>query len=144
MNAYIKRLILVLALLFLPLSSALAVHVKGYTKKNGTYVAPHERSAPNHTKNDNYSTKGNVNPYTGKEGTKPRDQVTSTSTARTEPNASNSGAGSVPGGTRFDLLKPGMNKDQVKELLGEPNMKTATKWVYGEKTIEFTSGGVTK
>lgn len=44
--------------------------VKGYTKKSGTYVAPHKRSAPNKTKSDNYSTKGNMNPYTGKKGTK--------------------------------------------------------------------------
>lgn len=43
--------------------------VKGYTKKDGTYVAPHHRSAPNGTKYDNYSSKGNVNPYTGKAGT---------------------------------------------------------------------------
>jgi len=46
------------------------VHVRGYTKKDGTYVAPHTRSSPNGTKADNYSTKGNVNPYTGKQGTK--------------------------------------------------------------------------
>lgn len=45
-------------------------HVSGYTKKNGDYVAPHERSAPNRTQKDNYSTKGNTNPYTGKSGTK--------------------------------------------------------------------------
>lgn len=44
--------------------------VKGYTKKSGTYVAPHKRTAPNKTKSDNYSTKGNTNPYTGKKGTK--------------------------------------------------------------------------
>jgi hypothetical protein len=44
--------------------------VKGYAKKGGTYVAPHVQSAPNATKLDNYSTKGNVNPYTGNEGTK--------------------------------------------------------------------------
>ncbi|WP_298997021.1 hypothetical protein [uncultured Desulfovibrio sp.] len=44
--------------------------VKGYTKKSGTYVAPHKRTAPNNTKMDNYSTKGNTNPYTGKKGTK--------------------------------------------------------------------------
>lgn len=46
------------------------VHVRGYTKKNGTYVQPHHRTAPNNSRFDNYSTKGNVNPYTGKEGTK--------------------------------------------------------------------------
>lgn len=47
-----------------------SVHVKGYTKKNGTYVAPHYRSSPNRTKADNWSHKGNVNPYTGEVGTK--------------------------------------------------------------------------
>ena len=46
------------------------VHVRGYTKKNGTYVAPHMRTAPNHTQRDNWSENGNVNPYTGKVGTK--------------------------------------------------------------------------
>lgn len=46
------------------------VGVKGYTKKNGTYVAPHTRSAPNHSKRDNWSSRGNVNPTTGKTGTK--------------------------------------------------------------------------
>ena len=46
------------------------VKVRGYTKKNGTYVAPHYRSNPNSTKLDNWSTKGNINPYTGKAGTK--------------------------------------------------------------------------
>lgn len=44
--------------------------VKGYTKKSGTYVAPHKRTASNKTRMDNYSTKGNTNPYTGKKGTK--------------------------------------------------------------------------
>ncbi len=48
--------------------------VKGYTKKDGTYVAPHHQTDPNKTKRDNYSSKGNVNPYTGKEGTKDPDK----------------------------------------------------------------------
>lgn len=45
------------------------VHVDGYFKKNGTYVEPHYRSAPNSSISDNYSTKGNSNPYTGQMGT---------------------------------------------------------------------------
>lgn len=50
------------------------VHVDGYQKKDGTYVQPSERSDPNSTEKDNWSTKGNENPYTGKEGTKtPKD-----------------------------------------------------------------------
>jgi hypothetical protein len=45
------------------------VYVKPHVKKDGTYVPPSHRKAPNASKFDNYSTKGNVNPYTGKEGT---------------------------------------------------------------------------
>ena len=51
-------------------NSTAPVHVKGYYKKNGTYVAPHYRSHPDKSYNNNWSTKGNVNPYTGKPGTK--------------------------------------------------------------------------
>lgn len=46
-----------------------ATRVKGYTTKRRSYVAPHYRSSPNRTKFDNYSTRGNINPYTGKKGT---------------------------------------------------------------------------
>lgn len=48
--------------------------VRGYTRSDGTYVAPHMQTNPNQTRNDNYSTRGNVNPYTGQAGTKPRDE----------------------------------------------------------------------
>lgn len=44
--------------------------VRTYTKNNGTSVGSHRRSAPNHTKSDNWSSKDNVNPDTGKEGSK--------------------------------------------------------------------------
>ena len=43
--------------------------VKGHVAKDGTYVAPHQRTNPNATKVDNWSSKPNVNPYTGKAGT---------------------------------------------------------------------------
>ncbi len=46
-----------------------ATRVKGYVKGNGTYVKPHYKTPANGTKLDNYSTKGNVNAYTGKKGT---------------------------------------------------------------------------
>ncbi|MFY4803604.1 hypothetical protein ACOTWC_05965 [Aliarcobacter butzleri] len=45
-------------------------YVNGYYKSNGTYVNGYTRSSSNSTKSDNFSTYGNVNPYTGKEGTK--------------------------------------------------------------------------
>ncbi len=59
-------------------ADAKSVSVHGYTRKDGTYVAPYVRTSPNNTKSDNYSTKGNINPYTGKEGTKPGDAATAT------------------------------------------------------------------
>lgn len=52
-----------------PTSVEAASRVKGYIKKNGTYVQPHYRSSPNRSKLDNWSTKGNYNPYTGRKGT---------------------------------------------------------------------------
>jgi hypothetical protein len=50
-------------------SSGSSVHVHGYTKKDGTYVPPHERSKADGNFSNNWSTKGNVNPVTGKPGT---------------------------------------------------------------------------
>ncbi|MCF6271378.1 MAG: hypothetical protein L3J41_16830 [Melioribacteraceae bacterium] len=44
------------------------VRVSGYYRSNGTYVQPYFRTAPNSTNRDNFSTRGNVNPYTGKPG----------------------------------------------------------------------------
>lgn len=51
-------------------SSGSSNSVRGYTKKDGTYVAPHQRTNPNGTQRDNWSSKPNYNPYTGKEGKK--------------------------------------------------------------------------
>ena len=58
------------------------VRVKGYFRKDGTYVQPHYRTAPDGRFYNNWSTFGNVNPYTGEVGkkrypttTKPRDVV---------------------------------------------------------------------
>ncbi len=63
-------LVFIFGLFGLVSTAEAATRVKGYTKSNGTYVAPHYRSSPNSYKLDNYSTKGNYNPYTGKKGTK--------------------------------------------------------------------------
>jgi hypothetical protein len=65
-----KRIFVALASLLVSTAAQAQVHVKGYVTKNGTYVAPHYRSSPNSTKLDNYSTKGNINPYTGQVGTR--------------------------------------------------------------------------
>ena len=44
--------------------------VRSHVTRRGTYVPRHYQTNPNHTKRDNYSTRGNVNPYTGKAGTR--------------------------------------------------------------------------
>lgn len=51
-------------------SSGDNVSVHGYTRKDGTYVAPHMRSRPDGNLSNNWTTLGNVNPYTGKPGTR--------------------------------------------------------------------------
>ena len=51
-------------------SHASVVHVSGHTTKTGTYVPPHYRTGADSSKLNNWSTRGNVNPYTGKTGTK--------------------------------------------------------------------------
>ena len=65
-----KKFFIVLLLLIGGISLLADVWVNGYTRKDGTYVQGHWRSSPNSTTLDNYSTKGNINPYTGKKGYK--------------------------------------------------------------------------
>lgn len=45
------------------------VHVRAYTRSDGTQVQAHYRSAPDGNFDNNWSTLGNVNPYTGEPGT---------------------------------------------------------------------------
>jgi hypothetical protein len=52
------------------------VWVNGYYKSDGTYIEGHYKTNPNQTVNDNYSTVGNLNPYTGEWGDKPRETST--------------------------------------------------------------------
>lgn len=53
------------------MAEAKTIRVKGYYKPStGRYVMPSYRTSPNRYKYDNWSTKGNYNPYTGKGGTR--------------------------------------------------------------------------
>lgn len=49
-------------------SSESSRYVAPHVTKNGTYVQGHYRSHPNGTASDNWSARGNVNPYTGESG----------------------------------------------------------------------------
>lgn len=49
------------------------VFQQGYTKSNGTFVEGHYKTKSNNTNWDNFSTHGNVNPFTGSIGSIARD-----------------------------------------------------------------------
>ena len=44
------------------------VRVRGHIRRNGTYVAPHVRTSPDGNPFNNWGSKGNANPFTGKRG----------------------------------------------------------------------------
>jgi hypothetical protein len=49
-------------------------YTNSYFRHDGTHVEGYHSTNPNRTRNDNFSTRGNANPYTGTAGTKPRDE----------------------------------------------------------------------
>ncbi len=93
-----KQLMIIIATLFATTftfaQNRSDVNVSGYYKTNGTYVAPHYRTAPNSTVNDNYSTRPNVNPYTGSIGTKAPSYTPSTSIWNTPSSSTRSSSSS--------------------------------------------------
>jgi len=65
------RLVVAFAIAVVFASTAFAqVHVRSYTRKDGTFVKAHQRSRPDGNFWNNYSTIGNINPHTGQPGTK--------------------------------------------------------------------------
>jgi len=44
--------------------------VRGYVTKKGQFISPHNQTNRDKSKINNWSTRGNVNPYTGKPGKK--------------------------------------------------------------------------
>ena len=65
-----KLLTLIAACLTIGTASAQSVYVSPYFKSNGTYVGGHHRSKADSNFYNNYSTKGNINPFTGSRGTR--------------------------------------------------------------------------
>jgi hypothetical protein len=72
---YSKLAIIICALFIIPTihdlyaNESTGYSISGYWRKDGTYVKPHIRTFPDQTNSNNYSTEGNINPKTGKEGT---------------------------------------------------------------------------
>ena len=65
-----KRFFASLVLLMITSTVMGDVYVRGYYREDGTYVRPHYRSDPDGDFSNNWSTYPNVNPYTGKIGTR--------------------------------------------------------------------------
>ena len=85
-----SKFLLILPILFFSFSVvAQDVYVSGNGDRQGYY-----RTSPDGTVNNNYSTQGNTNPYTGKPGTRPRQ------------NQINSGAKTSAAGTGEYFLVP--------------------------------------
>ena len=61
--------IAILSMSFAFTAQAKDVYVKGYTRSDGTQVRGHYRSGPDNSFDNNWSTEGNTNPYTGEKGT---------------------------------------------------------------------------
>ncbi len=68
MNMKTLTAFLIACFLFAAADGQAHTRVRGYMKRNGTYVMPHYQTHPNHTKLDNWSSKGNYNPFTGRRG----------------------------------------------------------------------------
>jgi len=64
-----KRLFAVLLLAVVAVPVLADEYVQGYYRKDGTYVQGYHRTTPDNNPYNNYSTRGNVNPYTGQAGT---------------------------------------------------------------------------
>jgi hypothetical protein len=68
MKTFKSVLITILFSLFISSHSFGQIRVRSYTKSNGTLVESYYRTRSDNTKSNNYSTKGNINPYTEKRG----------------------------------------------------------------------------
>ena len=61
-----KSMLALMVFLLVMLPSLLdAGQVRGYHRRDGTYVAPHQRSNPDSNPYNNYNYPGNYNPNTG-------------------------------------------------------------------------------
>lgn len=66
-----KTLTVILIIVTLTTPVQAASRVRGYYRKSGGYVAPHYRTKADGRRYNNFSAKGNFNPYTGEKGYTP-------------------------------------------------------------------------
>jgi hypothetical protein len=75
----VRRLLFACSCLIALATPAMAgdTSVGAYVRRDGTYVQPHYRSVPDGDRSNNWSTRGNVNPYTGQPGNHSPDSFSS-------------------------------------------------------------------
>ena len=66
----LRNLFFIVTVALASVSVQAQTYVEGHFRSDGSYVAPHYRTDANYTAGDNWSTKGNYNPYTGERGSK--------------------------------------------------------------------------
>lgn len=127
-----------------------AVSVKGYYKANGTYVKPYIRSNPDGVFGNNFSTKGNVNPYTGVVGTKvtPSTNVGSSIKSNLSPSTS-LGVGIIKVSSVITTFTLGSQNTLVKTVMGTPssiesNAVIGDIWYYHDSSVDFDTYGKVK
>ncbi|MDE0040462.1 MAG: hypothetical protein OXT74_00350, partial [Candidatus Poribacteria bacterium] len=134
------------------------VKVKGYYRKDGTYVRPHYRTAPDGNPYNNYSYPGNYNPNTGKITTgdpqkyldryynKSRSSSSSLY-SRNGSAVSRSGSNTTPFYpklTRGGYFTVGSTKDEVLAVQGTPKSFSDWEFDYGSSSVYFSNGRVTR
>lgn len=123
-------------------ASSTDVYVKPHTRDDGTEVSGYWRSAADDTVNNNFSTEGNVNPYTGEPGTLPREADDSSVSTGTEAQQQE-----VTTGALSDTLyvRDAVTQDQFDEanamvLLGTRDAVTQEQ--FDEANAKVTTGAI--
>ena len=112
------------------------VNVQGYFRKDGTYVAPHFRTAPDGDPTNNYSYPGNYNPNTGK--------ITSGDPFKyLWEDGTHTSASSTSRNITGDPFTVGSTMKEVIAIQGTPDSFTDTAFNYGFSTVHFRDGRVT-
>jgi hypothetical protein len=120
------------------------VRVKGYLRKDGTYVPPHYRTARDGRFYNNWSTFGNVNPYTGEFGkklypstTKRRDLVPPFTISATPSLPPSGGARVSPQGVALpDIRVPSLPSPSMPR---DTRATSGSDFLNREKTYEITN-----
>ena len=130
------------------------VYVKGYVRKNGTVVPGYYRSAPNNTNRDNFSTKGNTNPYTGSKGHIEPDNNTRYYNYSNNLNSKKNNNTSYTRTTNYSSEKINFNNTRSKFYDNEKNFKSddsinskyfyalEKRWIGLKNNIEFRNGNI--